>query len=349
MGMRLAGLSRRRAYAIGLVTTITVELLQLAIPGRDTSLGDVITNSSGALIGIFCADIWRTLLFPPRRITLRLTWGWTFLWALVLTASAGLAHISLPNTTAWGVWSPALLHHDVFHGTILSATAAGLPSPNAISATSAEVRRRLSSDSVVVAATIIGGSATGPIAAIATVADYNRAQIFMLGERNGGLIFSLRMRTADVKVATPDIRLDSVFPMHRSRTPDTMMVAGGLIHHVLWISARHHGVTRERTQPIDAGLGWSYFVPFDYEYGPEAPWLTVLWIAGLSAPSMYWATRAGRKTVFSVGTVLAVTLLLIPLATGVHPTAWWEWVALALGACIGVALGKDGIRASPPT
>jgi hypothetical protein len=349
MGLRLAGMSRRRAYAIALVTTITVELLQLAIPGRDTSLGDVITNSSGAFIGIICADIWRVVILPSRRAATRLAWGWALLWVLVLTASAELAHISLPNTTAWGVWRPELLHHDYFPGKVLFATAGGLRTPNAISATSADVRRRLSSDSVVVEATIVGGMMTTPVAAIATVHDYNRSQIFMLGERNGNLIFSLRMRTADARVATPDIRLDSVFPRHRSATPDTIVVAGGLIHHRLWISARNHGVVRERTQPIDAGLGWSYLLPFDYEYGTEAPWLTVLWLAALSAPAMYWATRAGRRALFSVGAVLAATLLAIPLAAGVHATAWWEWTALALGACIGVLLGHDGVRSSPPT
>jgi hypothetical protein len=348
MGLRLAGMSRRRAYAIALVTTVTVELLQIWIPGRDTSLGDVVTNSSGAFIGIICADIWRVVLLPSRRAALRLAWGWTLLWVIVLTVSAELAHISLPNTTAWGVWRPELLHHDYFSGKVLSATAGGLRTPNAISATSAEVRRRLSSDSVVVEATIVGGLVTTPIAAIATVYDYQRSQIFLLGERNGALIFSLRMRTADARVATPDIRLDSVFSRHPPATPDTMVVAGGLIHHRLWISASHHGAVRERAQPIDAGLGWSYLLPFDYEYGPEARWLTVLWLAALSAPAMYWATRAGRGALLSVGAVLAATLMVIPLAAGVHATAWWEWAALALGACIGVLLGHEGARSSPP-
>ncbi|MBK5187116.1 MAG: VanZ family protein [Gemmatimonadaceae bacterium] len=348
MGMRLAGVSRRRAIAIALVTTITVEFLQLAIPGRDTNLGDVFTNTFGAWVGIIGADIWRVVLLPSRRAGTRLASGWTLLWVLMLTASAELTHISLPNTTAWGVWNPGLLHHDYFPGTILSATAGGLRAPDAISATSADVRRRLSSDSVVVRATVLGAVATGPVSAIAAVYDYKRSQIFMLGQRKGNLIFSLRMRTADAMVATPDIRLDTVFPRERPATPDTVEVAGGLIHHQLWISATRHGVTRERTQPIDAGLGWSYFLPFDYEYGWEAPWLTVLWLAGLSAPAMYWATRAGPRAILAVGAVLAASLLAIPLATSVHTTAWWEWLALAIGASIGVLLGAATVRARRP-
>jgi hypothetical protein len=348
IGLRLAGLSRKRVIAIGLVTTITVETLQLWIPGRDTSLGDVVTNTLGTVLGVLLADIWRVVLLPTRREARWLASGWTLLWALVLTASAVLAHISLPATSAWGVWDPDLLHHDRFPGRVLSATAGGLRTPDSISALSDDVRRRLSSDSVVVRAVVAGAVATSQVSAISTIADYKRAEIFMLGQRRGNLIFSLRMRTADARIETPVIKLDSVFPRRRPTKPDTIIVAGGLIHNRLWISEELHGVVRERTLPVDAGLGWSYFIPFDYEYGVEAPWLTVLWLAGLSAPAVYWAVRAGRTALIAVAAALAAALMAIPLATGVHATPWWEWIALALGACIGAAIGTGTVRASPP-
>lgn len=348
MGLRLAGMSRRRAFMFGLVTTITVELLQLFIPGRDTSLGDLFTNSAGGMIGILCADVWRVVVLPSRRAAVRLATGWTMVWLFVLTASAELAHISLPNTSAWGVWTPELLHHDYFPGKVLSATAGGLPTPNAISGSSDDVRRRLSSDSVVVQATVVGAVVTGQISSIASIYDYQHTQIFLLGQRRGSLIFSLHMRAGDAKVKSPAIRLDSVFPRRRAAKPDTIVVAGGLIHHHLWISAEQNGVTRERTLPMDAGLGWSYFLPFDYEYGTEAPWLTALWLAVLSAPAMYWATRAGRTALLAVATALAASLLAIPFVMAVHPTPWWEWLSLAAGAFIGAALGAATTRASRP-
>ncbi|HEY8794226.1 MAG TPA: VanZ family protein [Gemmatimonadaceae bacterium] len=346
IGLRLAGMSRRRAFAIGLVTTITVESLQLVIPGRDTSLGDIFTNSFGGLLGILCADVWRVVVLPSRRAATRLAIGWTVLWLLMLTTSGELTHISLPGTTAWGVWAPELLHQDYFPGKVLSATAGGLPAPNAISGQSEDVRRRLNSDSVVVQATVVGAAMTMQRSSIASIYDYRRQQIFMLGQRKGNLTFSLRMRTADAKIATPTIRLDSVFPRHRPAKLDTMVVAGGLIHHRLWISAVHHGVRRERTLPIDVGLGWSYFLPFDYEYGAEAPWLTALWLAGLSAPAMYWAARVGRRASVAVATALAAALLAAPLATGAHPTPWWEWLALAVGIIVGATLGMETVRSS---
>lgn len=344
VGLRLAGLSRRRAFAIGLVTTITVELLQLYIPGRDTSLGDVFTNSFGGFLGILFADVWRVVLVPDRRVATRLASGWTVLWVLVLTASAELTHISLSKSSYWGEWRPEDLHHDYFPGKVLWATAGGLPIKNGLDGGSDDVRARLSSDSVVVQGSIAGAALSGTYASIASIYDPRKQPQFFLGQRRGNLIFSLRMRTSDLKVKNPTIRLDSVFPQHRPVKLDTMFVSGGLVHKELWIRAENHGVVRERTLPMDAGLGWSYFLPFDYEYGREAPWLTVLWLGGLSAPAMHWATRAGRRALFVVLAALATALLLIPLATGAHATAWWEWLGLAAGACIGVAIGTATVR-----
>jgi hypothetical protein len=348
VGLRLAGLSRRRAFAIGLVTTITVELLQLYIPGRDTSLGDVFTNSFGGFLGILFADVWRVVLVPDRRAAKRLAIGWTVLWALVLMASAALTHISLSKSTMWGVWKPEDLHHDYFPGKVLSATAAGLPYPGGMNGASEDVRRRFVTDSVVVQGTVVGAALSGTYSSVANIYDYEKQQLFMLGQRRGNLIFTLRMRTADLKIKTPTIRLDSVFPRHRPLKLDTIYVAGGVVHKQLWIRAEDHGVVRERTLPLDAGLGWSYFLPFDYEYGREAPWLTALWLAGLSAPALHWATRAGRRAAFAVLASLAAALLVIPLAAGAHATAWWEWLALVAGACLGVAIGSATVRTRRP-
>jgi hypothetical protein len=210
------------------------------------------------------------------------------------------------------------------------------------------LRALLSSDSVVVEARVAGAALTGPRSPIASIYDYSRRQIFMLGQRKGNLTFSLRLRTANFGIQTPAIRLDSVFPRKRPAKLDTMHVAGGLIHRQLWIRAEDHGVVRERTLPLDAGLGWSYFLPFDYEYGTEAPWLTAFWLASLAAPAMYWAARAGRTTALAVTASLALALLAIPFATRAHPTPWWEWLALAAGVLIGAGAGTLTIRSGPP-
>src|SRR6185437_8188349 len=53
MGMRLAGVRRHRVIAISFCLTVVIELLQMhIIAGRDSSLGDVITNTLGGVLGV---------------------------------------------------------------------------------------------------------------------------------------------------------------------------------------------------------------------------------------------------------------------------------------------------------
>ena len=62
LGLALAyrGLDLLRAVPLGAALSIAIELAQLFIPGRDSSLGDVVTNTLGTAAGVLA---WR--LAPP--------------------------------------------------------------------------------------------------------------------------------------------------------------------------------------------------------------------------------------------------------------------------------------------
>src|SRR5262245_24849483 len=65
MGLRLAGLSWRRTVLVAAALSLTVELLQLvAIPGRDASLSDLLTNTSSGAIGATIAP-WLPVAIRP--------------------------------------------------------------------------------------------------------------------------------------------------------------------------------------------------------------------------------------------------------------------------------------------
>ncbi|HKV70942.1 MAG TPA: VanZ family protein, partial [Gemmatimonadales bacterium] len=53
----LAGARWRTALWSGLFLSTCIELTQTFVPGRDTSLGDVISNSAGAVLGFFIAGV----------------------------------------------------------------------------------------------------------------------------------------------------------------------------------------------------------------------------------------------------------------------------------------------------
>jgi hypothetical protein len=58
IGLRLSGLSWRRVIGISALVSLAVEILQLeVVPGRDASLSDLLTNTSGSAVGAIAAPL----------------------------------------------------------------------------------------------------------------------------------------------------------------------------------------------------------------------------------------------------------------------------------------------------
>ncbi len=351
LGMRLAGFGRRRAIVIAACTTITVELLQMhIIAGRDSSLGDVITNTLGGALGVSLADSWRLWVLPTARQARRLMWGGAVIWVGVLAASVWGLQRALPPTTMWGQWEPELLHFDRFSGTVLNANAAGFPFPPGAFGSDSTFRHRLVSDSVLVRASVIPGSPTQRVAPILGIYDWQKTQIFLLGQRGRALQFSMRTNAGRSLLRDPVIELDDVFPVAAPvgvERRDTVRVAGGVVAGSLVVQASDvHGV-RERRVPLSPGLGWSFFIPWGYAFGAETPFLSMLWLGGLFFPLVYWSSRSGRRDERFAILCGAVVLGLVASPLVLHGTAasWSDWFGVAAGAAVGMGVAALGERA----
>src|ERR1043166_1066671 len=69
VGLALTGFSWRGTTVCALVTSVLVELAQLAvIAGRDATIGDVITNTLGGAVGFAVATFWVVLTRPSRNV-----------------------------------------------------------------------------------------------------------------------------------------------------------------------------------------------------------------------------------------------------------------------------------------
>lgn len=341
-GMRLAGVRRWRAFAAAAAFSLTIELLQLrVVVGRDASLGDFLTNSTGALVGIALAERWRGWLVPAARGARHLMWGWLGVLALVLGATSWGERVSLPRTLYWGQWAPELLYMDRFPGRLLGASVNAVPFPQGAMGNSAAFRSLLTSDSVVVSATVVSGGGTARVAPIASVFDWRRTEIFLLGQRGVDLVFSIRMNAARALVRNPAVRLAGAFAGARGAV---VRVEGGIVRHALVVRATRAGRVLGWSAPLTPGLGWCFFLPFDYALGTGLPFLSALWMAGLLAPLGYWWGRArvarGEGAAMLAG-VVVVMAALGPLF-GERGAAWWEWVGAGVGMTIGWWLGGRG-------
>lgn len=95
----------------------TIEVLQWRIiAGRDASLGDLVANSLGGIIGAIIAAQWRAIAFPDRRVATRLIASWAILAGLVTGLTVWLTQpdpLSLKYRAYWmpnthGLLNPSL-------------------------------------------------------------------------------------------------------------------------------------------------------------------------------------------------------------------------------------------------
>ena len=183
--------------------------------------------------------MWRASCCRSRRASALIASGWAIVWMVVLAASAELTHISLAAHERVGRVGAELLHHDYFPGTFSPPPPAASRHPTrSRNQRSDDVRRRLSSDSVVVRATVVGAARHGTaIAAIATVYDWQAIADIHARRAQGKSHVLAADAHGGREIATPAIRLDSVFRAPAAILARYDSVAGGLIDHQLWVSA----------------------------------------------------------------------------------------------------------------
>jgi hypothetical protein len=341
-GLRLAGLAHRRVVLVGAAVTLAVELLQLTlVTGRDASVSDLVTNTSGALLGALLADLVPALLRPGAALRRGLTVGWTALWACALVVAAAAHGRSLPRTDYWGQWGADLAGFDTFPGRVLSAEVDGraLPGGERLRE-SGVIRRLLLGESATLATRIVAAGPTTRTAPVVSVFDENQDEILLLGQDGDDLVFRLRARAAAMKVRTPAVRLDDALA---GRAGDTLRIdaryeSGRLRLALAPDGGPDGGPAASHEVALAPTLGWALFLPYDYAFGPEVHLLTALWVAGLLAPLGYWSAVGRRRQEVGIAAgAAALALVGVSAAAGApwpHP---WHWLAAAAGFGVGAA------------
>src|SRR5687768_17601575 len=121
LGLGLLRLSRLRSIALIVAFTVAIEALQYAIPGRDSSVGDILANTGGGLFGVLLARNWRVWLSPAPAMARALAWVGMAGWIGLLMLSVQGLQLSIPKTTYWGQWQADLGQFDHFDGKLVSA------------------------------------------------------------------------------------------------------------------------------------------------------------------------------------------------------------------------------------
>lgn len=361
-GLRLTGLTRWRAFASAVAATITVEALQIhVIAGRDASLGDVISNSLGAVVGILLVDNRLAIVAPEPVRAWRLSLCGAVAW-LALVALGGWA--MRPAFTAaqqWAEIAPDLYQVELFNGTVLRASVNG--APVASPATKVNVGSLSSgpfADTLRISATAIPASPTYDIAPIVAVGTRDERMMVALGQTGRSLALQLRVNSARMRTRVPMVIIPNVFPgggddgSERARAVDTLGIAGQIFggkRLVLDVESEPRAHAELELNPF---LLWVTVMPFGPFAASRMMLLTVAWIGLLVAPFTYWGGRATRRggadgsrypratdvRIVMVNCVaLAIGLAVIPpmFGFGVAPRSYW--LAATLSAVIAFVIG----------
>ena len=343
-GLRLAGWPRRRVLLSAFALTFLIELTQyFFIPGRDATLSDILTNTTGGLVGMVLAERLPFVLRPEPRLARWLAGTAAAVWLSLQVVTAWGVGVSLPERPYWGQRAPELGQFDRFRGVVTEAWLADQPMPSTRLLDTHTVRERLFAGAGI-EAQAVSGPPTVRLAPIVSVFDETRQEIILLGQTGTDLVFRIHTRAWSLGLRGPALRLSRALPPDSGRP---FAASGRLTGGYLQASADTGAGPVTRSLALSPSWGWSLFLPFEhYAFGENVRLVTALWLAALLFPVGYWA---GRAWTGSVNRLLGPVLLALVLTAGLAgaaalfllpPVQWSEWVAAGGGAAGGWLLGQ---------
>jgi len=362
IGLALSGFSGKRAVIAMCALSALIETAQLiVIPGRYSTIGDVLTNSLGGALGFAIGRYALILLRPSPRIALALTMGWSALWLATQAISAYGFSPAIPKSQYFGQIAPCLGNLEQFRGAVVRASIANVTVPDTRFPDSHRVRELLLRGAIVTT-TIVPARRTSGIAPIVRVADTREREILLLAQDTDNLVFGVRTGAAVFRLRPPAFALPDAFPAvspsDSALTTDTLTVSARYSAREVWVNAQAR-TSYDRRIPITASLAWTMLLPFQWFIAGTRTELVVsaIWIACLLFPIGYWlrgvvrfpqahdAARI-RMTAVSIALMLLyVGLVIVPRTFGVTAATPSEWLAALTGILSGAALAP---RVSEP-
>ena len=210
-----AGLRWRRvrlwlAAALGLGLTVFIEAAQVTVvPGRDASVGDLVANFSGTVVGWMLVHLyWRTGLSAGGRLAGRVV---PLLASLALVCGLWLLRPDPPATIYYAQWTADFGNMERYEGRVVGSAVGegGLADRPGRIAESDAVRRSLRGAEAV-AVSFEAGPAPEGVAPVFSVYDEGEVEVFLLGVDHADVVYRERMRARAIRLDQPVYRFPGV-------------------------------------------------------------------------------------------------------------------------------------------
>jgi VanZ family protein len=326
--LALRGYSTRRVVVAGLLFSAAIELLQFAIPGRDSTIGDVVFNALGAGIGsnaIAWAPQW---IFPTQRRARRLAATAAAIALVTLIALTQLLKPAIPHIGLYGQWTPEFDNLEHYGGTVIDARIGDIAAPSRLIPQSEKVREYLLSG-VPLTVHAIAGPAPRGLAPIFNFYDDRQREIVLLGADGVDAVFRYRTWSTAVRLDQPQLRIRGALadvPPNAPLRIEMFRVRRGYCVILNEMRACPIGFT--------VGRSWSELFAFDTKSGTLERALDFFWLFVLFAPTGFWLT--GRKEWVLCALLVTTALALIPVWSRLLPTSVAQLSAAPAGLLMGV-------------
>lgn len=362
LGLGLARLRWSMALSAVAALTVVIEGLQMfLVAGRDASVGDLLMNAAGGVVGFLAGRRFDTLVAPrpaPARLLISM---WAALWLALQAVSAYAMTPRPPRSAYFGQIAPTLGGMARLDGVVLSARVGSwVIGDGALGAArSRDVRDLLlrGSPSIVVS---VWRSPSDGIAPVFRIADDSGREVLSIAQDGDDVIFGVRtganvLRLRPIRLRIRDVRGSA----ERGRDGDTVHVTASYAPGRAFVGTDSRAGARELRTRVGASQGWRLFLPLQ-TYVETGAWTiaaTVAWILALMMPMGYWSVwltpgasrrpfAALRASVIPL-TAFAVGGTVVPSSFGVQVAGVPEWVAGVLAVSLGVALSRTVMRIDP--
>jgi hypothetical protein len=337
IGLRLSGWTWGRVTLACAALSFGVELCQyLWIPGRDASLSDLLTNTTGGSAAAAIAPLLRAAIAPGQRDAQRLVLVGVTAWIAFSMLTAWLFSPWVRDAAALSEHADSSDREYAYRGKLRGVVLSGdsMPDGRLDAKASERVSDLFAQETFDIRLAVVSEPPPG-----------YREWIYRLrigsgqlavSQQGTALVVEVPRRLALLEVYSPAMRLDAGAP--DSAGVPFSIAAGERGGHV-WLESTVNGRTRRADLRLTPTMAWGLVVPLGYAFGPEVRFLTMIWVAALMAPLGYWGSRTGRPAiaVAILAGAIAVGLGLIPWLSAVGPVPVRDWLAAAAGAAGGWA------------
>jgi hypothetical protein len=339
------GLGRRSLWVLGFVgfaVSLGIETFQHLLPGRNPTLGDLLFNTAGTVVGVLLGRSWRRWALPDDHFANYLAMGASAVIVAVMALTAYAAQPTVTDARYYGMWTPNLRHLDTYSGAVRTARVDSLAVPAGGPFGDRDAALHGLRDWSTVEVAGVAGAKTRALAPVVAVFDSARREILLVGVDREDVVLRYRRRAAAFRLMTPDTR----FPGAAA----DLLPAGTDLH----IQARRDGAShcitvaqRERCGlGITVGQGWSLLRAAGKFPARYHPVLNAGWFALLFLPLGFWLRASGPGTVALAAALMAIALAHTPGT--LMPAPLTEWMGALVGLSIG-QLVRLGIRQREPS